>query len=54
MLVHAIQSGTGLSLGTSYGIVGGLLAGIGAGFLGFGRKKAEAVPLAPPPQTAEP
>src|SRR5262245_24812727 len=53
MLVHGLQSGAGLSLWASYGIVGGALALIGGLFLGFGRKEAEDVQLAPPPQTAE-
>lgn len=53
MLVHLLQVSTQLPLWGCYGIVGGLLALIGGGFLAFARSEAADVELAPPPQTAE-
>jgi len=53
MIVHLLAANTTLPLWGCYGVVGGTLAALGAGFFLFGRKEASDVTLAPPPQSAE-
>jgi hypothetical protein len=53
MIVHALVAFTGLPLWGCYGIVGGLLAGIGGLVFFFGRKEAADIQILHPPQTAE-
>jgi hypothetical protein len=53
MVVHALHEATGLPLWSCYGLVGGLLGGVGAALLARGRKEATNVQLLPPPRTAE-
>jgi hypothetical protein len=53
MVVSILNEFVGLPRWASYGIVGSVLAAIGAGLLLYGRRKVAEVHLAPPPQTAE-
>jgi uncharacterized membrane protein YjfL (UPF0719 family) len=53
MAVHLLHTYTELQLWACYGIVGGLLAVLGAVLLYLGKEEAEDVQLLPPPQSAE-
>jgi hypothetical protein len=53
MVVQGLHTHTGIPLWGSYGIVGGLLAGVGGLLLYRGQNAAADVQLIPPPATAE-
>jgi hypothetical protein len=53
MTVHAVHASTELPLWGCYGLVGGVIVGIGALLLYLGRSEAAAICLIPPPQTTE-
>jgi hypothetical protein len=53
MTVHAVHAATGLPLWGCYGLVGGVIVGIGALLLCLGRREAAAIHLIPPLQTSE-
>ncbi len=53
MVIHALHAYTALPLWGAYGLVGGLLVGVGALLLYIGRTRANAVHLVPPPESAQ-